>query len=316
VALVALVLAAGCSSGPDEQPAAPTPTAVRPLAADLPVPRTEVAGAGWRGLIAVGGGLTLDGGASELVHLYDPAADAWRPAPALPVGLHHLGMAALSDRLYVAGGYANLPGADWVAQSRVFSLGEGEPAWREERAMTIPRGAHGLAAVGGRLVAVGGVSAGRLTGRTESWAPGEPSWRSGPDLAEAREHLAVAAARGRVYAIGGRLGGIDTNLRSVESWAPGEGAWRAEPPLNDSRGGTSAAAVVDRPCVAGGEEPPGTIASVECLVAGGRWERLHALQVPRHGLAVAALGNRLHVVAGGPQPGLFVSGTHEVFELG
>ncbi|HEY3238713.1 MAG TPA: hypothetical protein VGL92_04030, partial [Acidimicrobiia bacterium] len=71
----------------------------------------------------------------------------------------------------------------------------------------------------------------------------------------------------------------------------------------------------DRPCVAGGEEPLGrTIAEVECLLD-GRWVVVARLEVPRHGVAVVANGNRLHVIGGGPKPGLFVSNTHEAFDL-
>jgi non-specific serine/threonine protein kinase len=101
----------------------------------------------------------------------------------------------------------------------------------------------------------------------------------------------------------------------VESWDPAAaGGWRNEPSLNETRGGTSAAEAGGRPCVAGGEEPTGTIASVECL-AGGRWTRVATLRTPRHGLAVAGLGDRLHVIAGGPEPGLFVSTAHEAFTI-
>ncbi len=39
------------------------------------------------------------------------------------------------------------------------------------------------------------------------------------------------------------------------------------------------------------------------------------LAVPRHGVAVVAVGGTLHVIGGGPQPGLFVSDAHEAFDL-
>ncbi len=84
--------------------------------------------------------------------------------------------------------------------------------------------------------------------------------------------------------------------------------------MNDTRGGTSAAEAGGQPCVAGGEEPAGTIASIECL-SGGRWARVATLRAPRHGVAVAGVGDRLHVIAGGPEPGLFVSGAHELFTV-
>ncbi|MGH9153722.1 MAG: Kelch repeat-containing protein, partial [Acidimicrobiales bacterium] len=150
--------------------------------------------------------------------------------------------------------------------------------------------------------------------RTEVYDPGEGSWRAAPDLALPREHLAVAATGDRVYAIAGRAGSLD-NFRVVQSFDPRrDREWRHEPDVADSRGGTAAAAVDGRVCVAGGEEPAGTIATVECL-DGERWVRAARLARPRHGLAVMALDGRLHAVAGGERPGLFVSGAHEAFDL-
>lgn len=268
------------------------------------------------GRIVVVGGLTRDGAASDRVDLYDPAADRWEPGPPLPGALHHAGLAVVGDRVYVAGGYTN-EGGRWVAQARVTSLGPGERAWRDEPPLGEARGGLALAATGPHLVAIGGTTATAVTRTTEVLTPARPGgWRPGPDLSEERDHLAAASAGGRVYAVAGRVGGLDTNLATVESWDPSaSGGWRPEPRLNDTRGGTSAAQAGGRVCVAGGEEPAGTIASVECLV-GDRWEQVARLAVPRHGLAVAGLDDRLHVIGGGPRPGLFVSPAHEVFALG
>jgi len=280
-------------------------------AGDLPVPRTEVAGTALGGQLVVVGGLDAQGRASDLVHFFDPATDRWQPGPRLPRALHHVGMAALGDRVWVAGGYA---GAAWTSQSQVFSLGDGESSWREEPALHQARGALALAASDGRLVALGGATRAGVTASVEVLVPGEEVWKSGPPLTQAREHLAAASSGGRVYAIAGRLGSLESNLTSVESWDPQAGGpWRPEPQLIDARGGTSAAVVAGRVCVTGGEEPRGTIASVECL-SPGRWEGIARLTRPRHGLAVIGLGATLHVVGGGPTPGLSVSGTHEVLD--
>lgn len=319
--VVVALVGVGCSASDDDPPApapaATTTTVAAPAPAELPVPRTEVAAAVLDGRIVVAGGLTPDGAASDRVDFYDPAANRWEPAPALPLGLHHSGMAAVGDRVYVAGGYTNRAGTEWVSQSRVVSLGGGDRGWREEPALAGTRGGLALAAAGGRLVAAGGTdNQGRFLARTEVLTPGQRAWAAGPDMTEPRDHLAAAASGGRVYAIAGRLGGLDTNKATVESWDPSdsERAWRPEPRLNDTRGGTSAAEAGGRPCVAGGEEPAGTIASVECL-ADGRWSRVARLAIPRHGLGVAGVGDRLHVIAGGPEPGLFVSGAHEAFPV-
>jgi hypothetical protein len=323
VGMLAGTLLLGACSSDDGDPAAPAATTAGPgstaaaaAPAEPPLPRTELSGAVLGGRIVVVGGLTAEGGASDRVDFYDPAANRWEAGPALPVGLHHAGMATLGDRTYVAGGYTNRPGQDWVAQSRVFSLAAGDRAWREEPALAAARGGLAMAAAGGRLVAVGGTdAAGTFLRRTEVLTPGQ-RWVAGPDMNEPRDHLAAASSGGRIYAIAGRLGSLESNKATVESWDPSAaGGWRNEPALNETRGGTSAAEAGGRPCVAGGEEPTGTIASVECL-SGGRWSRLTTLRTPRHGLAVAGLGDRLHVIAGGPEPGLFVSTAHEVFTIG
>ena len=317
--LLAALAAAGCRAEDADQgrPAASPAggTTAPPVLAELPVPRTEVAGAPWDSRLVVAGGLTLDGAASALAHTYDPEADRWEEAPPLPVPLHHSALAVLGDRVYAVGGYTNGVGGAWQPQSGMWSLGPGEPAWREEAPMPAgPRGALGAAAAGDVLVAAGGESGGTVLGRTEVYDPERGTWRPGPDLAVSREHLAVAAGGDRVYAIAGRAGGLG-NFRAVQSLDPrSDREWRDEPEVAHSRGGIGAAAVGDRVCVAGGEEAAGTIASVECL-DGDRWVQAARLARPRHGLAVMGVDDRLHVVGGGEQPGLFVSGVHEAFDL-
>ncbi|MGH8975693.1 MAG: hypothetical protein ACRD0C_21115, partial [Acidimicrobiia bacterium] len=176
------------------------------------------------------------------------------------------------------------------------------------------RGALAVASLPYALMAVGGVGSGDMV-RTEILQAGATAWQPGPDLGTAREHLGATGAAGRAWAIAGRVGTLESNKDTTESLGLTDPAWQAEPKLNHSRGGIGAAAPGDRPCVAGGEEPlDRTIAEVECL-QGGRWVVVARLEVPRHGVAVVADGNRLHVIGGGPRPGLFVSTTHEAFDL-
>jgi hypothetical protein len=291
--------------------------------APLPPPaRTEVVGARFFFGLAVLGGLTADGKPSNHVDHYSFPSDAWQSLPPLPVALHHAGAGQLGDRLYVVGGYSGeLAAGTPVAE--VWSLGWEEKEWRKEPPLSAPRGALAVASLPDALVAVGGV-AGPDLARTEILDRGASSWKRGPDLRVPREHLAATVLGGRVYAIGGRVGGLETNLDSVESWAPGEPAWREEPKLNHSRSGIGATTVKEGstnrdsaqpglPCVAGGEAPGDrTVAEVECLYKGA-WKVVAKLAIPRHGLAVVAPDAQLHVIGGGPKPGLHVSDTHEMF---
>ena len=66
----------------------------------------------------------------------------------------------------------------------------------------------------------------------------------------------------------------------------------------------------------GGEEPGGTIREVLAYrAAERRWVRLDDLPTPRHGVGVAALGGRVYVIGGGPEPGLTVSSANEALRI-
>lgn len=294
----------------------------RPEGASAPLPeaRTEVAGTTWGDGLVVLGGLTATGAPSVRVHVYDPDEDAWRDAPPLPTPLHHTAaVAGPRGRLWVVGGYTARADA-WTPSANVWSLGPSDTRWRAEPKLAAARGALAATVAGQTIVAVGGATEG--TGSADSVSrvveflrPGATKWERGPDLNDPREHLAATTTGDRVLVMGGRVGSLDSNLRSVESWSPGEGTWRRELPLQKERGGFAAATVRNVPCVAGGEQPERTISLVECL-RDGEWRVVGQLAEPRHGLAAASLGGRLHVVGGGPRPGLFVSATHEVLDVG
>jgi hypothetical protein len=47
-----------------------------------------------------------------------------------------------------------------------------------------------------------------------------------------------------------------------------------------------------------------------------RWSRLPNLPRPRHGLGLVGYRGRAYALAGGPTPGLSVSGSNQVLRLG
>lgn len=280
----------------------------------LPEARTEVSGATLGDTIVVLGGLRKDASVTSRMDFLTKGG-GWTGGPDLPSSRHHAGVAAWQGRVWLVGGYTRGDGDQWTPVADVHSWAPGEPRWREEVALPSARAALGLAAIGDHLVAVGGVGPAGLaptfvlTNNAVLLRAGA-RWQPGPALKQGREHLAAVGSDQRIYAIGGRTGGLETNLASVESWAPGESAWRAEPPLARSRSGIGAAVVDEAMCVAGGEGPNGTEASVECFRAGA-WIETWRLNIPRHGLAVVASEGSLHVIGGGPRPGLTVSAEYE-----
>jgi len=271
----------------------------------VPVARTEVAAAVSGREIVVAGGYLEDGSTTARVDLYDPVARTWRQGPDLPEPLNHAAAATLERAAVVVGGY----GASGPTRVAVQLAGD---AWRPLPTLPAPRAAAAAAALNGRLYVIGGVAASGLAKSMLAYDPRTRRWSLLPGPSP-RQHLAAAAARGRVYAVAGRAAGYDTNVDLVESWAPGERRWRREPPIPDARGGTAAATVAGVVVSVGGESPEGTHAAVYGFdVAARRWSRLPDLPSPRHGLGAVTFGGRVYVLAGGPQPGLTVTGANDV----
>jgi N-acetylneuraminic acid mutarotase len=178
--------------------------------------------------------------------------------------------------------------------------------------MPAPRAAAGAAVVRDKLYVVGGVEApGRLARDAFVFDLDDRRWSviAGP---RPREHLGAAALGGTVYAVAGRTGGLDSNLDVVEAYDRAANRWRAIPRVPEARGG----AVAGRLLSVGGEEPGGTLRKVYAYnPKNGRWARLADLPRPRHGLGLVGYRGRAYALAGGPQPGLTVSGSNQVLRL-
>jgi hypothetical protein len=82
-----------------------------------------------------------------------------------------------------------------------------------------------------------------------------------------------------------------------------------------ARGGLAATATLGFVIAAGGEANS-TFDEVEAFdITRRRWRRLPNMPTARHGLGVVAVGSRVFVLAGGPQPGLSYSGANESIGL-
>jgi len=278
--------------------------------------RTEVAVAAVRGKVYVVGGFQPGlPFITPAVEEYNPATDTWRERTPLPSGLHHAGIGAVNDRLYVIGGFELSLFSIW---SPVTSLYEYDPVadrWRARRPMPTPRGALAVAALDGKLHAVGGYNRDGNTSAHEVYDPATDSWTARAPMPTARDHHAVAALNGRLYAIGGRLNRqYSQNLGVTEEYDPEADRWTRKADLPTPRSGITAAVVKDRIYVFGGEAPSGTFRENEAYhPASDSWEALAPMPTARHGLGSASVDGGIYVISGGPTPGGSFSNVNEVF---
>ncbi len=296
LALAAAVLLGGCTGGRDARtspaaPEAPGKAAWRRLA-PAPSERTEVAATAVGTLVYVVGGFRDDG-----------------TGPDLPVAVNHAMAATIGGTAYLVGGY---PAGGGVSR-RAFRLEEGR--WLALPDLPEARAAGTAVALDGRLYVAGGVAPGGLAGAMLVYDPTARRWSTAPGPPTRREHLGGAGYGGRVYTVGGRARGRG-DFTAAEAFNPGTGQWVRLPDLPTRRGGLAAAATGNGFVVAVGGEATTTFEEAETFDARvGAWSSLPPLPTPRHGLGVVAVGTVLYALAGGPRPGLHVSGAAEAIDL-
>ena len=323
--------------------------------APFPVAAEELYGITAGGKLYVFGGQELGWKSLGLVYEYDPATDRWTRRKDMPLPAHHAALAELDGRIYVIGGFVvprgdkqgNPPG--WEPIDNVWEFDPRSDQWRALAPLPSKRGSAVAAAVNGRIYVIGGAANHPGSGETfidrtrgrpslhravptnEMYDPATNRWTARNPMPTARNHAAAGVVNGRIYVIGGRLGSVfmstASNTDIVEEYDPASDQWGGiRAPMPTPRSGGGWATVNGRIYVAGGEgrnyQFNAAFKAVEAYdAASNTWSILPPLQVQRHGLAGAALGNRLHFVSGmvqsqSPLPGTsLATDIHEVLEL-
>ena len=275
--------------------------------------RTEVAAARIGRFIYVVGGFEQESGVTTgALERYDIRADSWKRLRPLPIGVNHPTAASYRGRFYVHGGYT----AQRDLSSATPALWRYHPErnrWKRLRDSLVPRAAHALAVLDGRLYAAAGSGEQGSLRSMESYSFRRGRWRREPALGgPARNHTTGVSAGGFFYVLAGRDTG---NYAVAERYSPRRRRWESLPDMQKPRGGIASVRVGRRVIVFGGEEAT-TIREVEAYdPRTGRWTRLPDMRTPRHGLGGAARGGRIYAIEGGPTPGFDFSNAIEFLDV-
>jgi hypothetical protein len=277
---------------------------------EAPVARLEMATAALDGRIWVAGGFEANGSATDALSVFDPSTGEWADGPPLPAAVHHAALASDGDLLFLIGGYLGATGAPTDA---VHVLDPDAGAWEPGPPLPEPRAAGAAVHDGSRVVYGGGVGPDGI--RDDVFVLADSEWGRLGVLTRAREHLAAASdGRGMVWFLGGRQGTLDRNVGDVDVV---EGASVTRQEELSPRGGVAAFyAPGIGACLTGGEAPSFALTTVECIDADGRITALPEMTQRRHGHGIAVIDGVAYAVMGGEAPGLSVSSTTELLELG
>jgi N-acetylneuraminic acid mutarotase len=229
-------------------------------------------------------GAMADGAAAAMLAApHAVALDRWQPRAPLPGERTEVSVTTDGTHVYLVGGFAEGVGAERASAPRAMHVYDPRTdLWTTPD--SIPQGVNhaGFAYVAGRLYIVGGFreSSFEPIGNVRIYDIATGQWSEGAPMPTPRGALAVAVLNGRIHAIGGNAAAaeaLDEQRHHV-----GE---------DDSSVGTHE--VYD----------PAT----------NRWTQLAPMPTPRNHHGAAALGDRIHVIAGRVGRS-FEMTTHEIYD--
>ena len=261
---------------------------------------------------------------------YDLAANRWTQKKQVPFSGDHMAAAESGGKIYVFGGQGE--GGATKPLNTAWEYDPAADSWKSLAPMPSGRTAATAVAVDGRIYVIGGnTDAGLNVGTNDVYDPASNRWESRRPMPTARNHAAGGAVAGKIYIIGGRLaapnigGFLSSNTDIVEEYDPATNAWRPMTKMPTQRSGHGWTTHEGRIYVAGGEVRDSHMDAIFRDVevfdpAVNDWYRLPGMPTARHGVNLAALGNRLHAIGGhvafaatGGEP--LHTAAHEVFEF-
>jgi hypothetical protein len=295
----------------------------------LPWTTQEVYGTTWNGRIVLAGGLrsrattnraftTLAGTA-----LYDPAAEAWATGPDLPDPRHHIVLSAAGGMVYGFGGFVGESLSDGF-QFRDDVYAFNGDRWVQMGTMPTRLGETVARTVGGRIhLATGSLhTSGGPQGATGThlvYDPSADAWTEARPAPTARSSATGGVIDGQLYVVGGRRRGAEglQNLGTLERYDPAADEWTELRPLPQPSGGLAGAALNGRLYCFGGEYFGANGGGVYKQTwaydpAADTWTERPPMPTPRHGLAAAALNDRIFAMGGNTAPAVGAATTDAV----
>ena len=174
-------------------------------------------------LYAVGG---FNGSVLNSVERFDPSTGKWSAVAAMTTARRYLDVAVMhdkdGDKLYAVGGtqHQNPARHDGLALNSVECFDPLKGNWVPGKPMTTARAGLGVAVMGSKLYAVGGMDEyGMTLNSVECFDPLKGNWVPGKPMRQVRKYHSVAVMGSKLYA----FGGMDENgmaLNSVECFDP------------------------------------------------------------------------------------------------
>ncbi|MBA2434048.1 MAG: hypothetical protein H0V54_03000 [Chthoniobacterales bacterium] len=208
----------------------------------------------------IGGTETLQGCPGEplrTVQAYDPTRDRWSQKKDLNIARTQVGVGAdpTNNLLYAVGGGTGRPDFEVLTAVEVFDPtggDNGEGSWTQKQDLNTARALPAVAAVNGKIYAVGGQTPDNgVIDTVEEFDPVANTWTiKRSRMPHPRLNPGAAVLDGKIYVVGGRT---DVLVASVDVYDPALDLWTTGLPLPTARRGLGAAVVDNNLYAIGGD---------------------------------------------------------------
>jgi N-acetylneuraminic acid mutarotase len=238
----------------------------------MELPSHHVAFTGYNGKIyGFGGFVAPESGPSGWKPIndaweYDPVSDIWKALAPMPEKRGAAAAAAVNGKVYVVGGVELAPGSkDGVIRNApgawphhaVGTVEEYDIAsntWRKRSSMPTARDHLAVAAVNGKIYAIGGRLGSAFSGPSsptdvvEEYDPATDTWGNvKAKMPTPRSALAWGVYNGRIYVAGGEMQDrrMSAAFRAVEAYDPARNEWFVMPSMPRGRHGMAGGVLGD-----------------------------------------------------------------------
>ncbi len=240
-----------------------------------------------------GGRIHVIGGSQLLKHYrYDPVVDQYVALAALPGnGISEGGAAVIGDRIFAV----HNPFDD---RMRIYNTAT--DAWTTGSAMPTSRRSPSVAAVGGKVYAMGGLDASLLGfSAVEAYDPANDSWSTRTPMPTARGGAATAVVGDVVYVMGGRNDAASGVTAVTESYTAATDTWVTRASMGHRRVGAAAAVMGGRVYVIGGFDGANYVNVIEEYdPQADTWRALTQTTTARIGAVAAAIDGEVYLIGG------------------
>jgi N-acetylneuraminic acid mutarotase len=227
---------------------------------------------------------------------YNPATNTWTTKAPMSMNRCFLAACGLNGKVYALGGGNSTTASNFTATNLVEEYDPSTDTWTIKTPMPTARYGLVVAAVNGKIYAIGGDSAGGGLNTVEEYDPKTDTWAAKAPMPTKRYHMAAGVIDNKIYV----AGGLNTTwISTLEVYDPATDTWESKASMPINNYGLGGEVVNGRLYVIGGSNSSDEITNVyEYDPVANNWTAKTFMPWPRYYFGTGVVADGIYVVGG------------------